>query len=440
MGIAQSGVREVSCAHSTGDTVKFSQTAKMLRRMSWITGLFGWVLVAIVSYPISVLAFGSGIYALAITILGPTLLLGSVSKGQMALVQGTRRIGALAQLQILAAATSAGISIGLYSLFGERAIVWAMFLTAAINLAFSWRVVSQISVPSVNLSWPATLQKSRKLLTLGSAFMWGGLLTTGADFAIRIIVLRHSGLEANGIYQAAWGISGMFAGFILGAMGADFYPRLTAVAAKNEKMNLLVNEQTEVGILLALPGLVATTLLTPWLMEAFYSGRFAAGEVLLPWFIIGIFGRVISWPLGYIQLAKAKPKWYAATQTVFACFHVGLSAVLLMVLGIQGLGVAFAASYIVHTFWNRWVSARLCNFRWSQAVMKLFFVAVAFLFAAIIAQHLITEGAIYFAFTLIFTCVSCLVSARELMSRLPGDHRIVLAVHRFSILKFLRRP
>lgn len=38
------------------------------------------------------------------------------------------------------------------------------------------------------------------------------------------------GLEANGIYQAAWGLSGMLAGFILGAMGTDFYRIHAAIA------------------------------------------------------------------------------------------------------------------------------------------------------------------------------------------------------------------
>jgi antigen flippase len=48
----------------------------------------------------------------------------------------------------------------------------------------------------------------------------------------------------------------MFAAFVLSAMGTDFYPRLTAVIEDREAAVRAVNEQTEIGILLALPGLV----------------------------------------------------------------------------------------------------------------------------------------------------------------------------------------
>ena len=54
--------------------------------------------------------------------------------------------------------------------------------------------------------------------------MWGGVLVAGVAFATRGLIIRKYGIDAGGIYQAAWGISGMFAGFILGAMGQDSIP------------------------------------------------------------------------------------------------------------------------------------------------------------------------------------------------------------------------
>lgn len=65
-------------------------------------------------------------------------------------------------------------------------------------------------------------------------------------------------MNPAGIYQAAWALSGLFAGFVLGAMGTDFYPRLTALIRDREAAVRAVNEQTEIGILLAVPWLLAT--------------------------------------------------------------------------------------------------------------------------------------------------------------------------------------
>ena len=45
----------------------------------------------------------------------------------------------------------------------------------------------------------------------------------------------------------------MYVGFILQAMGSDFYPRLTAVADDHAECNRLVNEQAQIGLLLAGP-------------------------------------------------------------------------------------------------------------------------------------------------------------------------------------------
>ncbi len=88
---------------------------------------------------------------------------------------------------------------------------------------------------------------------------------------MRIIVLRKVGFEATGLYQSAWTLGGLYVGFILQAMGADFYPRLTASIQDNEECNRLVNEQTLVGLLLAGPGVLATLTFAPLVIALFYS-------------------------------------------------------------------------------------------------------------------------------------------------------------------------
>ena len=46
-------------------------------------------------------------------------------------------------------------------------------------------------------------------------------------------------------------------------MGADFFPRLTAVARDKPESNRLVNEQVEVGMLVAGPGVLAMLAFAP---------------------------------------------------------------------------------------------------------------------------------------------------------------------------------
>jgi probable addiction module antidote protein len=106
--------------------------------------------------------------------------------------------------------------------------------------------------------------------------------------------------------------------FVLGAMAADYYPRLTGVTTNKDKMGRLVNEQTEIAILLALPGLLFTLAFAPWLLEILYSREFINATALLHWFILGCMARVISWPLGFVMLALGKVYLLALRKVVEA--------------------------------------------------------------------------------------------------------------------------
>lgn len=436
LGIGQSGVREVAEAHGSGNPEKVAATVKTLRRACWFTGALGWLLTAALSYPLSIWAFGSGERALPIALLGATLLLGAVSGGQKALLQGVRRIGDLARLNVLSVVAGTVVAVGLYSWFGQNGIVPVLITVAAFNLLASWWFARRVTVAQVHLSPAETWSNAKRLVGLGLAFMWSGLLTAGVALVIRGLIVRDLGLDANGIYQAAWGISGMFAGFILGAMGADFYPRLTALANDRPAMVRLVNEQTEIGILLALPGLLGTLAFAPWLMRIFYTAAFLPGAELLPWFVLGILGRVLSWPLGFIQLALGAGRWFAATETIFVVCHLVLSVVLLRWLGLWGVALAFALLYALYLLGMLLVGFLLVRFTWSQQVRQLLLATCAFVAAGFLAQRFLPTGP-GLAAGAVLTTAAGLLSLRGIATRLGGEHRLVRLACRFPGGKWL---
>lgn len=371
LGIASSGVREVALAFSQHNPQAAARTVRILRRACWATGLLGWGLAAALSPLLSTWVAGSTEHAVAIAALGATLLLGAVNGGQTALLQGVRRIGDIARANVVAMLLNTGMAIGLYAWLGSRGIVPVLVATAGVSLGVSWWFARRVHVESVLLSWTDTFFGTRHLAGLGLAFMWSGLLTAGLDMLTRSLVTRELGMEAAGLYQAAWAISGLFASFILSAMGTDFYPRLTSVIHEHQIASRTVNEQIEVGILLALPGLLGTLAFAPWIMEVFYTKQFLAGAALLPWFILGIFGRVVSWPLGFIQPAKGESRWFAATETIFIGFQIGMLFWTLPRFGLVGVAYTFAITYFLYTVTMLWVAKILIGFKWSARVKKL---------------------------------------------------------------------
>ena len=151
----------------------------------------------------------------------------------------------------------------------------------------------------------------------------------------------------------------------------DFYPRLTAVADDNRRCNKLVNEQAEISILLALPGVLATLALAPWVIQFFYSSKFQIAGEILSWQIAGMFLRVISWPMGFIVLAKGRAAVSFWTDLAAHFVYVALAFLGLRLFGLPGTGMAFLGLYIFHCCMIFAVVRRMSGFSWSPANIRL---------------------------------------------------------------------
>ncbi|NGN43827.1 O-antigen translocase [Mesorhizobium sp. CGMCC 1.15528] len=371
LGIQASGVRQIAESVGTGEADRIARTAIVLRRISIVLGLVGAALLAALSLPIAEFTFGDSQHTAGVLLLSVAIFFRLVSAGQIALIQGMRQIANLARINMFAALCSTVISIPMVYFFGEQGIVPSLVATAGITILTSWWYARKIRIEMPAMSLPQMSQETAALLKLGFVFMVSGFLTVGAAYAIRIIVLREDGVAAAGLYQAAWALGGLYAGFILQAMGTDFYPRLTAVAGNHAECNRLVNEQAQISMLLAGPGVVATLTLAPLVMRLLYSPEFYPAVDLLRWICLGMMLRLVAWPMGFIVLAKGAQKIYFWTEVAAAIVHVGLAWLLVTKLGFIGAGMAFFGLYVWHNILIYLIVRRLTDFRWSRENIKL---------------------------------------------------------------------
>ncbi|WP_112662168.1 O-antigen translocase [Microvirga flavescens] len=371
LGIQNSGVRQIAEAAGSGDMEKIARTATVLRRVSIILGLLGGALLVAFAAPVSRLTFGDEQQAAGVALLAIAVFFKLISTGQGALIQGMRRISDLARMNILAAFFSTVFTVPLIYFLGEDGIVPSLIAMAAASILTSWWYSRKIKINSLPMPLSQMLPETAMLLKLGIAFMLTGFLSLGTTYVVRIIVLRHDGVEAAGMYQAAWALAGLYTGVILQALGADFYPRLAAVAKDNPECNRLVNEQAQVSVLLAGPGVIATLVFAPLVMEIFYSAEFRAAVGLLRWVSLGMMLRVVSWPMGLILLAKGEQKLFLATEVAATFVHVGLAWPLVNILGIDGAGAAFCLLYVWHTAFVYVIVRKISGFRWSSANVRV---------------------------------------------------------------------
>ena len=205
----------------------------------------------------------------------------------------------------------------------------------------------------------------------------------GSAYLIRITILHKLGIESTGLYQSAWTLGVLYVGFILQAMGADFYPRLTATAHDNAKCNRLVNEQARIGLLLAGPGALATLSLAPTVIALFYTAKFGPAVGILRWICLGAALQVVSWPMGFIIMAKGARNILIGSELAWAVVHVGLAWTCITYFGLNGAGMAFFGSYIFHVAMIYVIVNRMSGFKWSSenkktCAMFLSLIAVVF--------------------------------------------------------------
>ncbi len=430
-GINESGVREVAAAAGTNNAERIAATAKTLRRVCWASGILGWVLTAALAWPLAKWTFGSPEHAWAIAILGSAVLLDLVAGGQRALLQGVRKIGDLARMQIASAIIATVLSVSVYWWLGHDGILPVIILTSFVQLGTSWWFSRRIELAPVQQTWSETWLNSVALFRLGSAFMYGALLAGAVGLAIRALIVRDLGIEAAGIYQAAWALSGMFGAFVLQAMGTDFYPRLTAVAETNTEISRLVKEQVETGILLCLPVILAAIASAPVLIELFYSSKFSAAVVPLKIFAIGVLGQTISWPIGMVLSAKGSTLWIYLTRTHGAVLHVALSFLLLPAFGMQGIAWAFAI-YI----WLQCIVVFVVVRKYSGLELSFQVVALAlaslFVCLAALAVSLCLAQPAGSALALLLSLVAGIWCLRRLAARVGSGGRLGRLLQRFA--------
>ena len=370
MGIGSSGVRQIAESVSTGNETRIARTVIVLRRTAVFLGILGAMLVVVFSGPLSTLTFGSDRHAGAVALLGLAVFFRSVSAGQGALIQGMRRIADLAKMGVWGALLGAIFSIVLVYFLGEQGVAPSLVAAAALGLAISWGYSRKVKIAYPAMTRAEVRQEAASLLKLGFAFMASGILMMGAAYAVRAIVLRLDGLDAAGFYSAAWTLGGLYVGIVLQAMGADFYPRLVGAAEDHPQCNRLVNEQTQVSLLLAGPGVIATLTFAPLVILLFYSARFYEAVEVLRWICLGIALRVITWPIGFIIVAKNRQVIFLGTEVAWTVVNVGLTWLCVKSFGVDGAGMAFFGSYVFHGLMIYPIVRWLSGFRWSSREQK----------------------------------------------------------------------
>jgi O-antigen/teichoic acid export membrane protein len=377
LGLGFSAVRDVAEAAGTGDQRRIGRTITILRRWVWLTGLLGVALLLLFREQFSHYAFQSEDHAFEFMILAVVPLLAALTSGQNAILQGVRKISDMARAGVWGAVAGLCITVPFYWLMGIQGIVPALILSAFVELGLFWYFAKKIPVQRGKVNWRETLTGGAGMIRLGLFTVITGLATTGTMYLVRIFISGKMGIDGVGQFQAAWNLSATYVGLILGAMSADYYPRLSAVNQDNVQVCKLVNEQTEISLLLAGPLVVGMICIMDMIVPLFYSAEFVQSINILLWQTLGNLLKVISWPMAFVLLAKNKGRYFIFTELLWNALFLAAIWVMWDRFLIESAGISFLLGFLVYTGTLFVICKRVCDFSWSNKNIKSILVYVS---------------------------------------------------------------
>ncbi len=366
LGLSSSGVRQVSAATGSADARAAATALVTLRRLAVVVATISAGSLFLLRRPVSDWVFGTQQYAGAVGILSVGVLFTILSGSQLALLNAMRRVSDIARVNIVGTAVGVSVTLLLVLRWREQALEYAVVTTSLILLLSCWWFARRVPNDEATPSYSEMKAEAASLIRLGVGFMSAGLLMDGTLLVARVVVLDRLGMASAGYFQAAWGFAVFYVDFILNAMTVDFYPHLTSRIHDRRAANQLVNEQTEVALLLGGPLILGMVTLAPILIRLFYSTEFGAATDLLRWLLLGSILKIVSWPMGYLLMASARVKTFLFVEALWAGTYLGLVYVVTPYAGLSGVGYAFSGAYLVYVSALHLMTMWSTGFSWTR--------------------------------------------------------------------------
>lgn len=417
MGLSSSAVKNVAEANGTGDFQTISRVVTVIRRLVWMTGLLAMIAVIALSPFLSKTTFGNYDYTIPFIFLSVSLLLQQLSAGQSVILQGLRKLEYLAKSSVLGSFFGLVISIPIYYFFGLQGIVPTLILNAGATLALTWYFSKKIKIESQTITTKQTLQEGKGMLKMGLVMSLNNILVVGVAYIVRIFIAKDGNTEEVGLYTAGFAIVTTYVSLIFTSLGTDFYPRLAAINTDNNKCRELVNNQSEINVLLLSPMLIIFILFAPLIVKILYSSEFTPITTFMQLAMLGIVFQALSWSISYQFMAKADMKIFAINETIKNIISLILSITGYSIGGLDGLGVAFTVSYVLYFFQVLFVAKYRYDFYFRRKSLLLFVINYLFLLVVFCSVFFINSDYKYIV-TLLLLVVSSFYTFKELNERM----------------------
>lgn len=416
-GLGTSAVKDIAVANSSDDQKRVEVVVTVVRRMVWITGVIGFLVMLALSSVLSRLTFGNTNYTLAFVWISITLLLNQLSSGQLVVLQGLRKLKYLAKANLLGSFLGLIVTIPIYYFWGFDGIVPGIIGTSVISLMLSWYFSGKLDIKKSDITRVQIFDEGKGMLKMGFLISLNGILVVGVSYLIRIYISRMGSVEQVGLYSAGFAIINTYVSLIFNAMSTDYYPRLSAISGDNKLCRQTMNQQIEIALLILAPILIFLLVFINWVIIFLYSRDFTAVNEMIQWAALGMFFKTISWSVGFIFLAKGTTKLFIWNELIANIYILGFNILGFYFWDLTGLGISFAFSYLIYTVQVFVISKIKFEFNFDRSLVAIFVIQFSIAIATFIAVKLLNHPLTYIT-GLIFIFFSGWYSLIQLNKRL----------------------
>jgi PST family polysaccharide transporter len=386
MGMDTAGVKEIAESNSREDKNILYKTVSGFNWWFRVSALLGLLVCVAFSYPVSIRAFGDSGFASHVAALSVCVFLAVLTTGRSTVLQGMRKISELVKSAIWGSVLGLLFTAPVYYFFGIKGIVPALAGTGLISFLCVEYYYRKLRMAKAGINNGEAFKSGLTTLKLGFFIVMAGFAGTASMFLVRAYVSRNIDIDAAGLFQSAWAITNIYLSLVLRSMGADFFPRLSAIANENRKVEKLVNEQSYIILVVASPVIVGMLLFAGFALSALYSPEFGRAGGVLRWQILGSFFKALGWPLAFIMLAKNRGAAFLATEIVFYVVYLLSGYLLFPKHGLDATGIAYLIAYAVYLPMVFFVGKSISGFVWNRSVIKMtvmnmLFIGIAFYIA-----------------------------------------------------------
>ena len=344
MGISFGAVPRLSELYGQGDDEKLKNYIQVIRLWSFIAAVLGFVFCVVISPFVDDLSFTWGNHTMHFAMLALSVAMIAITSGETAILKATRKLGALAKIQVYTGLASILISVPLFYFLYHSGVVPAIVLMAASSM-LTTIAYSYHCFPLKLRFHRRQLAEGMGMIKLGMAFVLAAVIGSAAEMFIRSFLNVDGGLDYVGLYNAGYMITITYAGMVFAAMESDYFPRLSAVNQDILATNLTVNKQMEVSLLLLAPMLVALIMMLPVLIPLLFSSEFLPVVTMAQVAVLAMYFKVLTLPVAYITLARGYSLSYLLLEN---CYFLVLVVAVIQGYRHWGLWVTGLAIVVAH--------------------------------------------------------------------------------------------